>query len=88
MQKESAQCEQPARRKNTECGLERGFIDVLDVFSGQGNLIELISFGMCQASRDTCLEYAHQIVPRTLDFLPLGGMTKSRGAQVRHLPPF
>ena len=68
MQKESAQSDHPARRKRPKCGpilLFQNiqiFMNVLDVFSGQGDLIELIPCALCQASRDTSLEYPHHII--------------------------
>ena len=76
MQKEMAQSDHPARRKHPKCGLKgtfkniQRFINILDVFSGQGNRIELISFPLCQASWDTSLEYPHQIFLRMLKFWP------------------
>ena len=33
---------------------------IFDIFSGQGDRIELIPFALCQASRDTSLEYQQQ----------------------------
>jgi hypothetical protein len=76
MQKESAQSDQPARRKRPKCGpilLFQNipiFMNVLDVFSGEGDQMELIPFALCQASQDTSLEYPHCIIPRTLKFGP------------------
>ena len=76
MQKESAQSDHPARRKRPKCGpilLFQNiqiFMNVLDVFSGQGDLIELIPCALCQASRDTSLEYPHHIIPKTLKLGP------------------
>ena len=79
IQKESAQSDHPARRKRTKCGPILFFknipifINALDVFSGQGDRMELIPFALCQASRDTSLEYPHHIISRTLKFGPKGG---------------
>ena len=42
------------------------FRQVLNVFSQQGGLIELIPFALGQASLDTSLEYPKHIIPRTL----------------------
>ena len=56
LQKESAQSDHPTLRKRPKRGLNLSFqnipifINVLDVFSGQGKRIELISFALCQAS--------------------------------------
>ena len=68
MQKESAQSDHPARRKRPKCGpilLFQNiqiFMNVLDVFSGQGDLIELIPCALCQASREP------EKVPLLLEF--------------------
>ena len=43
-----------------------------DVFSRQGDRIELIPFALCQASWDTSLEYPQHIIARTLKFHFLG----------------
>jgi hypothetical protein len=40
--------------------------NILEVFSGQGDRIELIA--LFQASLDTSLEYPQHIIPRTLKF--------------------
>ena len=94
MQKESAQPDHPAWRKCPKRGpilLFQNipiFMNVLDDFCRQGDRMELIPFALCQASRDTSLEYPHHIIPRTLKFGPKGGPTKFQGAQVRHFPPF
>jgi hypothetical protein len=94
LQKESAQSDHPAWRKRSKRGpilLFQNipiFMYVLDVFSGQGNRMELIPFALCQASRDTSLEYPHHIIPRTFKFRPEGGPTKFRGALLRHFSPF
>jgi hypothetical protein len=58
MQKESARSDHPAWRKRRKCGPILLFqnipiyINVLDVFSGQGDLMEPIPFALCQVSRD------------------------------------
>ena len=42
------------------------FDHIFDVFSGQGNRIELIHFALSQASWDTSLDYPQHTIPRTL----------------------
>ena len=44
------------------------FLQYFDVFSGQGDRIQLIPFALSQASRDTSLDYPQHIIPRTLKF--------------------
>ena len=94
MQKESAQSDHPARRKRPKCGpilLFQNiqiFMNVLDVFSGQGDLIELIPCALCQASRDTSLEYPHHIISRTLKFGPKGGQQNFGGPRSGTFPLF
>ena len=56
-------------------------LHVLDVFSGQGDRIDLIPFALCQASWDTSLEYPQHIIPRTLNSHFLGGWPPLEGGQ-------
>ena len=44
------------------------FEHVLDVFSRQGDQIELIPFALSQAGCDTSLDYPQHIIPITLKF--------------------
>ena len=47
--------------------------NILEVFSQQGGLIDLIPFVMGQASPDTSLKYPQHSIPITLKFHFLGG---------------
>jgi hypothetical protein len=76
MQKESTQSDQDAWRKLPKRGPILLFqnipkmLNVLDVFSQQGDRIDPISFALCQASLHTSLEYPQHIIARTLNFGP------------------
>ena len=71
MQKELAQSDYPVRRKHPKSGLR--FINILDIFLGQGNLIELISFAM-EGERVACgTAHADNVSP-----VLLGGFTLVR----------
>ena len=74
MQKGSAQLDHLAWRKRPKWAISGQlqktpiFLQVMDVFSGQGDQIELISFSLCQVSQDTSLEYTQNIILVTLKF--------------------
>jgi hypothetical protein len=74
MQKKSGQSGYPVERKRPTHSKFWGYFEitksdhVLEVFSGHGDLIELIPFALCQASQYTSLEYPQQISARTFNF--------------------
>jgi hypothetical protein len=68
MEKELTQSNHHAQRKRPKRGPIllfqniRKFVNVLDVFSQQGEWIEPIPFALCQVSLDTSLEYPQHII--------------------------
>jgi hypothetical protein len=76
IQKESTQSDYHARKKLPKSGPILLFqnipkmLNVLDIFSQQGDRIDPTSFALCQASLYTSLEYPQHIIARTLNFGP------------------